>query len=136
VQGESGGWFIEWGFLPLMDRRILAMDGCHKLSASQWAVTAEAERSGEVTIIKAGKDNAYARTRQIKIFNAVDRETDKYTTKPLKEFPYPIQALATVDTKASRQQKITFTSKKCSIMATLTTNSLLKLQIQWKMQSN
>jgi hypothetical protein len=53
VQGENGGWFIEWGFLPLMDRRILAMDGCHKLSASQWAVTAEAERSGEVTLIKA-----------------------------------------------------------------------------------
>ncbi|HLN45806.1 MAG TPA: hypothetical protein VK209_08885, partial [Candidatus Sulfotelmatobacter sp.] len=72
VQVENGGWFIEWGFLPLMDRRILAMDGCHKLSASQWAVTAEAERSGEVTIIKAGKGNAYARTRQIKIFNAVD----------------------------------------------------------------
>ncbi len=101
VQGENGGWFIEWGFLPLMDRRILAMDGCHKLSASQWAVTAEAERSGEVTIIKAGKGNAYARTRQIKIFNAVDRETDRYTTKPLKEFLYPIQALATVEDKTS-----------------------------------
>ena len=101
VQGENGGWFIEWGFLPLMDRRILAMDGCHKLSASQWAVTAEAERSGEVTIIKAGKGNAYARTRQIKIFNAVDRETDKYTTKPLAEFLYPVQALATVEDKTS-----------------------------------
>lgn len=101
VQGENGGWFIEWGFLPLMDRRILAMDGCHKLSASQWAVTAEAERSGEVTIIKAGKGNAYARTRQIKIYNAVDRETDKYTTKPLAEFLYPVQALATVEDKTS-----------------------------------
>jgi hypothetical protein len=84
-----------------MDRKILAMDGCHKLSASQWAVTAEAERSGEVTIIKAGKGNAYARTRQIKIFNAVDRETDKYTTKPLAEFLYPVQALATVEDKTS-----------------------------------
>jgi hypothetical protein len=101
VQGENGGWFIEWGFLPLMDRRILAMDGCHKLTASQWAVAAEAERSGEVTIIKAGKGNAYARTRQIKIFNAVDRETDRYTTKPLAEFLYPIQALATVEDKTS-----------------------------------
>jgi hypothetical protein len=101
VQGENGGWFIEWGFLPLMDRRLLAMDGCHKLSASQWAVTAEAERSGEVTIIKAGKGNAYARTRQIKIFNAVDRETDKYTTKPLADFLYPVQALATVQDKTS-----------------------------------
>lgn len=101
VQGENGGWFIEWGFLPLMDRRILAMDGCHKLSASQWAVTAEAERSGEVTIIKAGKGNAYARTRQIKIYNPVDRETDKYTTKPLAEFLYPVQALATVEDKTS-----------------------------------
>ncbi len=101
VPGENGGWFIEWGFLPLMDRRILAMDGCHKLSAAQWAVTAEAERSGEVTILKAGKGSAYARTRQIKIYNAVDKETDRYTTKPLAEFLYPIQALATVEDKTS-----------------------------------
>ena len=101
VQGESGGWFVEWGFLPLMDQKILALDGCHKLSAAQWAITAEAERSGEVTIIKAGKGNAYARTRQIKIYNAVDREVDRYGTKPLSEFLYPIQALATVEDKTS-----------------------------------
>jgi hypothetical protein len=97
VQGENGGWFIEWGFLPLMDRKILAMDGCHKLSALQWAATAEAERSGQIAITKAGKGNAYARTRQIKIFNAVNRETDNHTTKPLAEFLYPVQALATVE---------------------------------------
>ncbi len=66
VQGESGGWFIEWGFLPLMDRKLLAMDGCQKPVSVTVAVTAEAERSGEVTIIKAGKGNAYARTSKSK----------------------------------------------------------------------
>ena len=37
TQTEKEGWFIDWGFLPLMDRKLLAVDGAHKLSASCWA---------------------------------------------------------------------------------------------------
>ena len=40
TQLEKEGWFIDWGFLPLMDRKLLAIDGSHKLNASCWAALA------------------------------------------------------------------------------------------------
>jgi hypothetical protein len=84
-----------------MDRKLLALDGCHKLSSGEWAIIAETERNGIMQINKAAKGAAPARTRQIRIFNAKDKEADGYTTKPLREFLYPIQALATVQDKTS-----------------------------------
>jgi len=101
TQIEKEGWFVDWGFLVLCDRKLLAVDGAHKLSLSNWAALAEAERSGVVTIAKAAKNSAYARTRQIRIANAVDREANRYTTKTLASFLYPCQALATVLDKTS-----------------------------------
>ncbi len=96
TQTEKEGWFIDWGFLPLMDRKLLAVDGAHKLSASSWAALAEAERSGVLSIAKAAKNTTNARTRQIRIYNAVDREADRYSTKSLGSFLHPIQATATI----------------------------------------
>ena len=96
TQSEKGQWFVDWGFLVLNDRKLLAIDGAHKLPFSQWAALSESERSGVVTIAKAAKNSAYARTRLIKIANAVDKEQDKFCTKSMKDFLYPIQALATV----------------------------------------
>lgn len=101
TQVEKEGWFVDWGFLVLCDRKLLAVDGAHKLSLSNWAALAEAERSGVVTIAKAAKNSAYARTRQIKIANPVDKEANKYTTKTLSAFLYPCQALTTVLDKTS-----------------------------------
>jgi transcription initiation factor IIE alpha subunit len=98
---EKEGWFVDWGFLVLLDRKLLAVDGAHKLSLSNWAALAEAERSGVVSIAKAAKNTAYARTRQIKIANPVDREADKYSTKSLSAFLYPCQALTTILDKTS-----------------------------------
>jgi hypothetical protein len=99
VQGE--GWFVDWGFLVLLDRKLLAVDGAHKLSLSNWSALAEAERNGVVSIAKAAKNTAYARTRQIKIANPVDRQADKYSTKSLSAFLYPSQALQTILDKTS-----------------------------------
>jgi hypothetical protein len=96
TQSEKGQWTVEWGFLVLNDRKLLAIDGAHKLPFSQWAALSESERSGVVTIAKAAKNSAYAKTRQIKIANAVDREQDKFCTKSMKDFLYPIQTLSTV----------------------------------------
>lgn len=96
VQSEKGQWAVEWGFLVLNDGKLLAVDGAHKLPFSQWAALAESERSGVVTIAKAAKNSAYARTRQIKIANAVDQEANKFATKTMKSFLYPVQAIATV----------------------------------------
>jgi predicted RNA-binding Zn-ribbon protein involved in translation (DUF1610 family) len=101
TQIEREGWFVDWGFLPLLDRKLLVIDGAHKLSSSNWAALAEAERSGVVNIAKAAKNSAYARTRQIKIANAVDIESNKYSTKSLANFLYPCQALPTILDKTS-----------------------------------
>jgi hypothetical protein len=101
TQVEREGWFVDWGFLVLMDRKLLAVDGAHKLSLSNWAALAEAERSGVVSIAKAAKNTAYGRTRQIKIANPVNREADKYSTKSLGGFLYACQALPTILDKTS-----------------------------------
>jgi hypothetical protein len=95
-QTDRDGWFIDWGFLPLMDRKLLAVDGCHKLGASCWAALAEAERSGVLSIAKAAKNQTYARTRQIKIYNPVDQEATRYSTKSLASFLHPVQSLKTI----------------------------------------
>jgi hypothetical protein len=101
TQIEKEGWFVDWGFLVLSDRKLLAIDGAHKLSQANWAVLAEAERSGVISIAKAAKNSAYARTRQIKIANAIDQEAGRYATKSMSSFLYPIQALATILDKTS-----------------------------------
>jgi len=95
-QMDNGVWFVEWGCFPLMNGKLLAMDGCHKIPAWDWAKTAEAERDGILNINKAAKATIPAHTRQIKIYNAVDKETNGYPTKQLSEFLYPIQAYLSV----------------------------------------
>ena len=96
IQTEKGAWFIDWGFLPLNDRKLIGLDGMHKLSKAAIATMAEAERDGRITIVKAGKATTTARTRQIKIFNPLDEESKNFSTKSLSEFLYPCQALKTV----------------------------------------
>jgi len=96
VQIEKEGWLTEWGFLVLQDRKLLAIDGYHKLPTFASAGVAEAERQGVVTIGKAAKDRAYARTRQIKIANPLSLEAGRFETKEITSFLYPAQAVPTV----------------------------------------
>jgi len=96
VKAEQGEWFTDFGFLVLNDRRLLAVDGYQKLSLHASSKLAEAERQGVVTKGAAAKGSAPARTRQIKIANAVDREAGKYGTKAVSEFFYPVQTVSTV----------------------------------------
>jgi hypothetical protein len=95
-QMDNGNWFVDWGAIPLMHRKLLSLDGCHKIYAGDWAKLAEAERSGILNIQKAAKAVVPAQTRQIKIYNAVDKETQGYPTKQLSEFLYQIQAYQTI----------------------------------------
>jgi len=95
-QMDNGVWFVDWGCLPLMDCKLLAMDGCHKLPFWEWAKTAEVEREGILNITKAAKATIPAHTRQIKIYNAIDKENSGYPTKQLSEFLYSIQAYPSV----------------------------------------
>jgi len=96
TQADRGEWFVDWGFLPLNNEGLLAIDGAQKLSPSQHATCAEAERQGIVTKATAAKGSAPARTRQIKLFNPVDRDIKGYATKPISEFLRPIQGIPTV----------------------------------------
>jgi len=96
TQADRGEWFVDWGFLPLNNEGLLAIDGAQKLSRSEHATCAEAERQGIVTKATAAKGSAPARTRQIKIFNPVDRDVKDYATKAISEFLRPIQAIPTV----------------------------------------
>ncbi|NLE05939.1 MAG: hypothetical protein GX638_14230, partial [Crenarchaeota archaeon] len=45
---------------------------------------------------KAAKNTTYARTRQIRIYNALDKEADRYNTKSLGSFLHPVQALTSI----------------------------------------
>ena len=96
TQVENGGWFVDWGFLPLCDRKLLVIDGFQKLPSSTSAALAESERQGIVRITKAAKNVAFARTRQIKIANPVDQQTGRFSTRIMSSFLYPAQALSTV----------------------------------------
>jgi len=91
TQSNNNSWFIEWGPLVLQDKKLLAIDGAHQLGREHWAQLAESERTGKIQIMKAGKGEAYARTRQIKIMNPIG--DDFRTPRTMKSFFYPAQAI-------------------------------------------
>lgn len=109
VQDKGGTWLVDWGFLVLMDLKLLAVDGFHKLSKEQSMSLDESERTGQVILTKAGKNRAYARTRQIKIANPVER-LGAFGTKSLSSFLYPAQAVPTIfnDTSIQRLDLVVF----------------------------
>lgn len=69
IQLQSGLWLIDWGMLVLADRSLLVIDGANKISPREWGEIQEAERSGVVMKLGAGRGQAYARTRAIHIAN-------------------------------------------------------------------
>lgn len=96
VKSDRGEWITDFGFLPLNDRKLLAVDGYQKLSLHDASKLVEAERQGVVTKGTAAKGTAPARTRQIKIANAVDLDVGRYSTKAVSEFFYPIRTVGTI----------------------------------------
>ena len=91
VQASGGQWYVDFGVLPMQDRKLLAVDGAHKLQASELDKLAESERNGKIEIVKASKGEAYTRTRQIKIMNPVDE--DRTTTVSMDSFFHPVDCL-------------------------------------------
>ena len=94
VQSSGGQWMIDFGVLVLNDSKFLAVDGSHKIKKEEMDKIAEAERSGKIEITKAGKGEAYARTRTIKISNPVD--DDYMTTVTMGHYLYPVQSLKNI----------------------------------------
>jgi hypothetical protein len=91
----TNGWFVEWGPLVLGDRRLIIVDGAQKLSKNDWSKLAESQRTGNITLNKAAKGEAHARTRQIIIANPVNLE-NYGTTREMNSFLFPYMALATI----------------------------------------
>ncbi len=91
TQSSNNSWFIDWGPLVLQDKKLLAIDGAHQLGREHWAQLAESERNGKIQIMKAGKGEALARTRQIKIMNP--KGDDFRTPRTMKSFFYPAQSI-------------------------------------------
>ena len=87
----GGGWFVEFGVLTLQDKKLLAIDGSHKLGKEEKDKLAETERNGKVEITKAAKSSAWARTRQIKIENPLDE--DKITTRAMNDVLHLVHSL-------------------------------------------
>ena len=91
TQSANSQWFIEYEPVVLQDKKLLAIDGAHKLTREHWATLAESERSGLLKTTKAAKGEAHARTRQIKIMNPVS--DDFRTTSPMKSFFHSVQSI-------------------------------------------
>ena len=87
----GGGWFVEFGVLALQDKKLLAIDGSHKLGKEEKDKLAETERNGKVEITKAAKSSAWARTRQIKIENPLD--DDRITTRAMNDVLHLVHSL-------------------------------------------
>jgi hypothetical protein len=94
MQASSGQWMIEYGPFVLMDGKLLAVDGAHKVSASDWGAIGEAERDGVLRVTKAGKAEANARTRMILIYNPVTE--DRRFTRAMDTFRRSAQSIETV----------------------------------------
>ncbi len=99
TQASSGQWMVEYGPLVLQDSKILAVDGAHKVSASDWAAIGEAERDGVLRVNKAAKAEANARTRLLLIYNPLS--DDRRLTRAMDTFRYAAQALETVQDATS-----------------------------------
>jgi len=91
TQSANNQWFLDYGPLVLQDRKLLAIDGAHKMSREQWSTLAESERDGRLRITKAAKGEAYARTRLIKIMNPLG--DDLRTTNTMQSLFLPCQSI-------------------------------------------
>lgn len=91
AQVTGGNWFIDFGVLPLQDKKALFIDGAHKLGKKEIDKLAEAERNGKIEIVKIAKASAWARTRQCKIMNPIDDDINDVIT--MNNFIHKVRAI-------------------------------------------
>jgi len=91
AQITGGSWFIDFGVLPLQDKKALFIDGAHKLGKKEIDKLAEAERNGKIEIVKIAKASAWARTRQCKIMNPIDDDINDVIA--MNNFIHPVRAV-------------------------------------------
>lgn len=84
INGKN--WTIDWGLMPLNDRRLLKIDEFHGMKEGEFARTSETISSGVATIHKIGKERAMARCRLMIISNTKDNEH-------MSSYRYPCEAV-------------------------------------------
>lgn len=86
MPGEKG-WVLEWGEIPLNDRRLIVMDEAGGLSTDQIGQLSSLRSSGKAEVHKAVRHETHARTRLIWLSNPRDN------INGMSGFMYGVQAL-------------------------------------------
>jgi len=68
------GWVLEWGVIPLNDRRLVVLDEAGGLTPSQIGQLSSVRSSGRAEIFKAEAHQTHARTRLIWLSNPRDNQ--------------------------------------------------------------
>lgn len=89
VKPMPGGkaWTLEWGAIPLNDRRLVVLDEAAGLTTDQIGQLSSVRSSGRAEIIKAETEVTNARTRLIWLSNPRDN------IEGMKDFTYGVQAI-------------------------------------------
>ena len=93
VQASGGQWYVDFGVLPMQDRKLLAIDGGTQ-AAGKRALTSSWLNPNEMVRLRLSRHQRarpYTRTRQIKIMNPVD--DDRTTTVSMDSFFHPVDCL-------------------------------------------
>lgn len=72
MPGASKSWTLEWGAIPLNDRRLLALDEAGGLSIDQIGQLSSVRSTGIAEIVKAEREQTRARTRLVWLANPRD----------------------------------------------------------------
>lgn len=88
MAGASGkGWTLEWGAIPLNDRRLVIMDEVNGLAVEHIGQLSSVRSSGIAEIVKAEREITRARTRLIWLGNP------RNNTGGMATFMYGVQAI-------------------------------------------
>ncbi len=77
--GGSGEWSVNWGVIPINDRRLVILDEAGGLTVEEIGQMSDVRSSGWVKIDKIKRAETSARTRLIWCANPRDRRMDTFT---------------------------------------------------------
>jgi hypothetical protein len=78
-QGGGREWTIQWGVVPMSDRRMVVLDEASGLSPEDIAKMSDIRSSGVATITKVQQERAKARTRLLWLSNPRDDSMNHFT---------------------------------------------------------
>lgn len=86
LQQINGRWILNWGGIPLADKRLFIVDEASGLEVDHISHMSDLRSKGEAEIKKIKTGSTYARTRLLWLSNA-------RSNRPLSNYPYGVQAI-------------------------------------------